>query len=338
MRANSTAPRVAVRVASALLAVSLLAVPANAAERSETVITYDPAEQEFPEGIAVDDHGNIFTTIVPLGEVRVLTPSGVEATLARFPKGTGFGLVGLTLDRAGDLYVAHDSKDPATHGVYRITRRGRSERLPGSEAINLPNGLVFDRLGNLYVTDTSLGAVWRVPPAGSAEIWVQHPLLEGDGSLGFGFPAGANGVAYHPDGARGVLIVANTDLGRLVRVPISRDGRAGATAVFAEDQQLVSADGVAVDVCGNVYATILFNDALVRVSPDGKRIETIATASDGLDGPTSLAFGTRRRERRSLFVANYALAGPLGGAGPSVVKVAVGVPGTSIGRGRVGGC
>jgi len=60
------------------------------------------------------------------------------------------------------------------------------------------------------------------------------------------------------------------------------------------------------------------------------------TAADGLDEPTSLAFGTGRGNRKSVFISNRdVLPGVVfdgedfapGGIGQSVVKVDVGVPG-----------
>lgn len=138
---------------------------------------------------------------------------------------------------------------------------------------------------------------------------------------------GANGVTYLRGAPGAKVLVANTDAGRIVEVPILADGSAGDAAVYAEGEDLVSIDGIGVDARGQVYATILFRDVLVRMARPGATLETLATAADGLDGPTSLFFGTGRRDVRSVFVANFALAGPRGGDGPSVTSVDVGVPG-----------
>ena len=76
-------------------------------------------------------------------------------------------------------------------------------RLPGTEAIVFPNGVTLDQRGNIYVTDMILGAVWRVPAGGGpAEPWFQSPLLLGSGIFEFGFPLGANGIAFRQNGAR----------------------------------------------------------------------------------------------------------------------------------------
>jgi hypothetical protein len=52
----------------------------------------------------------------------------------------------------------------------------------------------------------------------------------------------------------------------------------------------------------------------------------VGTALDGLDFPASLAFGTGKGERKSLFVTNLAL-GPPEFANPGFAKIDVGQPG-----------
>ena len=98
-------------------------------------------------------------------------------------------------------------------------------RLPGSAQIGLPNGLAFDDRGALYVTDSLLGAVWRLTPGAGAALLVQDPALAGDGSFGFGVPIGANGIAFRD----GSLTVTVTETGRVVRIPITSSGAAGTT-------------------------------------------------------------------------------------------------------------
>src|SRR5919198_139186 len=217
------------------LAVGLAAGPAQASVPIHTVLAFNPAAGEFPEGIAIDKRGNLYTSLIePVGEVRVLRPGGEQQVVAHFPV-SGFGPLGLAADAAGALYVAVASFDPATEGVS--------------------------------------GAVWRIPPGGSAELWAQSPLLEGNGSAGLGFPIGANGIAFRP----GQVIVANTEGGSLVRIPVEPNGSAGTPAVIAQGPDLFGADGVALGVLGNVYVAVNTQSMLLRVSPGGATT-TLATA------------------------------------------------------------
>jgi hypothetical protein len=81
----------------------------------------------------------------------------------------GAGLLGLAVDASANLYAAVASFNPATHGVWRITRDGSGARLAGSQAMFFPNALAFDERGNLYVTSSS------GPPAG-AGIWLDGQI------------------------------------------------------------------------------------------------------------------------------------------------------------------
>jgi sugar lactone lactonase YvrE len=201
-----------------------------------------------------------------------------------------------------------------------VTRDGTATRLPGTEAISFPNDLAFDRRGNLFVTDTAGGAVWRIPRGGSAELWIQDPLLEGTGELGAGVPLGANGIAHF----RHAIIVSNTERGTLLRIRIRRNGTAGELEVAAEDPALFGVDGIALARNGAVYAAVNAQSTIVRVDDDGDEFTTIADAGDGINGASAVAFGTRR-DRRNLFAVNFGVFSPA--PTPSLLKIAVGVRG-----------
>lgn len=287
----------------------------------EFLVTYDGGAGELPEGIAVDKVGNIFVGLDPLGQIWRYAPDGSGSLFFQFATA---GPLGMAVDAPGNLYVAVVSEDAATHGVWRINRDGEGERLAGTENIVFPNSLAFDKRGNLYVTDTILGAVWRIPKRGELELWLQHPELEGLNlpELPYDFPLGANGIAYR----QGYLYVANTEKAQVVRIPILKGGLPGEPKVVAGGPELFVLDGLALDVHGQIYALVIAQSKLVRIDPADGAVTTLATADDGLDFPASLAFGTGKGERQSLFVTNYAI-GPPGGAGPGLLKVGVGVPG-----------
>jgi sugar lactone lactonase YvrE len=284
------------------------------------VRSYDYSQAELPEGVAVDKRGNLYVSLAPPGQIWKISPNGSESLLADFAE---WGSLGLAVDAPGNVYFTHSSFISDTHGVYRVTKDGDVRRLPGTEAIGLPNALAFDKRGNLYVTDSSVGAIWRIRRRGFVEQWLQHVMLEGLGEIPGYPPIGANGIAYR----HGSLYVANTEKGLLVRVPILKGGAAGEPELIAEGPHLYGLDGIALDVHGDIYAALVLQSKLVRIDPvDGDVVE-LATASDGLDEPASLAFGTGKGHRQSLFVTNYAVIDPEAGFGPAVLKIDVGVPG-----------
>ena len=314
--------------ALAVLAALALAIPiasADAAVDIQVVVKYDPAARELPEGVAVNKRGEVFVSLSPLGEIRKIGRDGSESTLATIPLPAGAfpGVIGLATDAPGNVYAAAavTTGDASATGVYKIARDGSFSRLPGTEAIAFPNGITLDKRGNLYVTDSIGGAVWRVPArGGTAEIWYQSPLLEGDGSAGFGIHIGANGIAFRHNG----IVVGNSEGARLLHIPIEPDGSAGDATVLAEGPALHGADGIAFDVHGNVWLAVILQSKIVRVSPSGD-IETIGTAADGLDFVSSVAFG----KKSELWAVNFAI-GPPGGAGPALLRFDAGVKGQPV--------
>jgi sugar lactone lactonase YvrE len=319
------------RIVTVTLALAL-ALPtgiAGAAGHVETFVAFDPRAREFPEGIALDKRGNVYVSMILLGQIWKIDPRGGRSVLAEFDD-PGAAPAGLAVDAAGALYVAASGfdletgqTDPTTRGIYRIGRGGTPERLPGTEAIVFPNDVALDKWGNVYATDPAAGQVWRIPRGGSAELWAQGPLLEGDGSFGFGFPIGANGIALRHNR----VIVVNTERGLLVEIPIKPDVSAGAPALLVESPALVGADGIALDVHGDVYVGVGVQNTVVLAGGDGS-IETLATAEDGLNQPSTLAFGTGMADHKTLFVLNFSIFSPA--PTPAVLKLSVGVPGQPV--------
>ncbi len=311
------------RTLLATIAVTALLLPTAAAQAAEieTLVSFDLGAGELPEGVAIDHRGNVFVSLTaPVSEVRKISRSGEQTTLVDLGLG-GFGPLGLAVDGPGNLYVAAASFDPTTQGVYRVTPGGTATRLPGTEDIAFPNGVAFDQRGNLYVADSS-GSVWRIPKHGEAEVWSDDPLLVGDGSAGAGVPIGANGITFR--NRTNEIVVGNTDLGRLISIPIRPDGSAGDATVIAEDPAIFGIDGLTVDVHRTIYACVIAQSTIVRIGSDGS-IETLADADDGITSASSIAFGQGPRDHRSLYGVNFGIFSPQ--PMPSVFRLKVGVPG-----------
>jgi sugar lactone lactonase YvrE len=309
------------RTLLATVAITALLLPAPAAHAAEieTLVTFDLGAGELPEGVAIDNRGNIFVSLTaPVSEIRKIAPSGEQTTLVDLGLG-GFGPLGLAVDARGNVYAAAASFDAATQGVYRVTPDGTATRLPGTEAIAFPNGIAFDQRGHLYVAD-STGAVWRIPRGGEAEVWSDDPLLVGDGSAGAGVPIGANGITFRTPNE---IVVGNTDLATLVSIPILPDGSAGDATVIVEDPAIFGIDGLTVDSRGTIYACVIAQSTIVRIGADG--IERLADSDDGIVGASSIAFGQGMRDHRSLYGVNFGVFSPE--PMPSLFRLPVGVPG-----------
>jgi sugar lactone lactonase YvrE len=141
---------------------------------------------------------------------------------------------------------------------------------------------------------------------------------------------GANGIAFW----KGDLFVANTGRGALIRIPVTTDGLPGEPVLVAgnldcEPEGLFGMDGIALDVQGNVYALLVLQNKLVRIDPTDGSTTLLLDEDDGLWNASSIAFGTGKGDRTSVFIANYAVLPPepINSLGPAILKLNVGVPG-----------
>ena len=168
------------------------------------------------------------------------------------------------------------------------------------------NGLTFDTAGNVYVSDSFTGAIWKSGASGAQGLttpWVQDPLLSTKGDP----PFGANGLGFNK--AQSILFVANTGNDTIVQIPVS-GGTPGTPAIFVNS--INGADGLVLDSDDNLWVAANQSDEIVVVDKTGKVLAKLGDF-DGLvnDGtpkgllfPASPAFS---RDGKTLYVTNLAL-------------------------------
>lgn len=163
------------------------------------------------------------------------------------------------------------------------------------------NALAFDSAGNVYISDSFQGIVWRTRPnGGAATAWVNDPLLRTTGTP----PFGANGMDFNS--AQSALFVANTGDDRVIRIPVS-SGVAGAPEVFVNSVN--GADGLFVDEQDNLWICANQADEIVVVDKTGRAIAKLGDfggishgAPVGLLFPASLA-----RAGEWIYITNLSL-------------------------------
>lgn len=315
------------------LAVAYISIQAKESGGLEVVHSFIAENNELPEGITIDKTGDMFVSVGPpgfvgggYGAIIKVSPDGSESTmLVEYPAGPA--PAGIVAGPSGKVYFAVPDFGSPVGGVFYLAEDGDPIRLPGTENSLVPNGLALDKHGNLFFSDSALGAIWRVPADGSApaEIWLQHELVAGCTPEDFG----ANGIAFW----KGGLYVANTGRGALVYVPVAEDGSPGEPEMVAGNldcapEGLFGMDGIALDVHGDVYALLVLQNILVKIDPTDGTYTTLLTGEDGLWNPASIAFGTGKGDRESIFITNYAVIPPGSDMfGPAVLKYDIGVPG-----------
>jgi sugar lactone lactonase YvrE len=277
----------------------------------EIIANFDAAKLEAPENLVLDTDGNLFVSLVLTGEIRKIAPDGSQTTYAVLPIGPPLtmcgpffnGVTGLALDDKGILYVGVAACDPTKRGIWRIAPHGIPELLATLPLAGLPNGLALHR-GFVYVADSVLGRLWRVPVDGEeAEVWLDHPLLQPPLPSPGALPLpGANGLQiFHHE-----LFVSNSGQGTIVAIPFEPHDMAGTPRIHAHLPEPMGGDDFAFDVHGAIYCTTDPFNTLLKIAPDGFTSTILLSAVNGLDGPTAAAFGRIGEDRFNLYITNGA--------------------------------
>ena len=272
-------------VLTALLPFNALGWDRGEVERFATL----PRGDHNPEGITADRHGNIYVTTFDVtksagpGRLLVFDREG-ELERAVDIAGSSNLLLDLAFHpQTGALLVI----DFGGKQVLKVNpRTGESSpfaTIPGGASAG-PNVLTFDRAGNVYISDSFQGVIWKTGPSGGPPVaWVTSPLLATTGVP----PFGANGLAFNNKGD--ALFVANTGNDQIIKIPVAA-GVPGAPTVFVNSVN--GADGLIIDKHDNLWICANQADEIVVLDPSGR---VIAKRGDfnGLSGrgaPRGLLF------------------------------------------------
>jgi DNA-binding beta-propeller fold protein YncE len=270
-----------------------------------TVSTLEVPGLGWLTGLLVLSDGTLLVSSVPSETLRLLTPSGLLATLAggnaddddaTFVDGQGpaarfNGPSGITVDAAGHMVVA----DRCNHALRRVSKAGEVSTLAGTgEAgfadgqgdaarFNFPCGLALAANDEIVVADTDNHAIRVVTPGGAVR------TLAGSGEAGFADGQGAaarfccpTALARDKDGS---ILVADTENHAVRRVTME-----GAVSTVAGNGVEGYADGegaaarfngptaVVVDTEGTIIVADRDNERLRKIV--GRQVATLAGGSE----------------------------------------------------------
>jgi hypothetical protein len=297
-----------------LLAPAIVLTPAQAWDRGDTdVFAILPDGATGPEGLAVAPNGDVYVTtfgfnssgpVSGLGQLYVFNQNGDLIRQKSVAGSTshllGIGFHPMTHDLLvidfGAAQVLKVNPHSGTSSVFMTVTTP-----PGSTGLN---ALTFDSSGNVYVSDSFNGIIWKTGSGGGVgTIWKQDPLLTTAGVP----PFGANRLGFNKAG--NALFVANTGNDTIVKIPVTA-GSPGTPAVFGNS--INGADGLALDSHDNIWVAANQADEIVVVDPTGKAIAKLgdfngldkAGVPHGLIFPASPDFS---KDGNFLYVSNLTL-------------------------------
>ncbi len=280
-----------------------------------------PDGSSGPEGLTVGADGNVYVAtfgfnqngaVSGLGQLFVFNPDGRLLRQVSIANSSPH-LLGLAFHPLTGALLVLDFGAGKVLNVNPVT--GASSVFMTVTGNSGLNGITFDHAGNVYVSDSFQGIIWKTGPnGGTGTVWVSDPLLTTAGVP----PFGANGIEFNH--AQNTMFVANTGNDTIVQIPVT-NGTPGKPSVFVNS--INGADGLAVDSHDNLWVAANQNDEIDVVSPSGKllaRLGDFEGVDDhglphGLLFPASPAFSL---DGESLYVTNLALDLRIFGLPPAV--------------------
>jgi serine/threonine protein kinase/streptogramin lyase len=208
-----------------------------------------------PQGIAVDDAGDVYVAEFANNTVRKITPDGMVTLLAgsiRVPgneNGRGASAHfrnpwALAADKNANVFVS----DNGNSALRKISPEGAVITL--ADSFGNPRGVAVDSAGNIYVADLANNSIRKISPAGKGSLFtnaLNAPENVAVDGRGFVYVTDADGIhKISPDGK----------VAALPNLPLTENGSG----------PVAHAEAIAVDANGVVYIADSDNSVICRQS------------------------------------------------------------------------
>jgi sugar lactone lactonase YvrE len=245
------------------------------------------AETLYPEGMAYYNKSKVFiVSSIKHGTIGTVSLTGQYTTLISDPgliSSFGMKISGKFLYVClGDLGNGVKSSPATATKVARVIKIDLDQKkiVQTYNLENLFTGAIFsndlaiDNSGNIYVTESLSGLIYKIDNSGQASVFLDHQLFKGEGF-------NLNGIAFHPDG---FLLVDKTNSGKLFKVDLN-------TKVVTEvilPKAIDGADGLTLKG-ENLYCVSFSGNTVSELkSTDSWKTATFTSQDNaGYQGPTA---------------------------------------------------
>ena len=242
-----------------------------------------PGATFYPESLGAAKDGTIFVGSLG-GEGVVRFAPGSDSAKTFVAAGSVKSIAGVLADDTNGLLYACDNDLGVTPSNATLRAFDLATGAPKASypfpAPGFCNDLSFDASGNLFVTD-SFGKVLELSKgASSLVVWNADALLAPSTATGFG----ADGIAF--DGVGSFYVNTYTDH-RLMRIPVSGDGKSGPVSIVTVTPALAGPDGMRMLDANTLVVAEGLSGQLTKIVVSGTNA-TATTLANRLDAPTSV--------------------------------------------------
>jgi sugar lactone lactonase YvrE len=245
---------------------------------------------DHPECVAIHPDGSVWAG-GEAGQIYKISPDG--KTIKEIANTGGF-ILGIAFSPGADWLAICDLNN---HCVWKLNIHDakliKFAEGADNHLFNIPNYPVFDKMGNLYVSESGEfrkvnGSILKFTSEGEGVVWHAGPLNF------------ANGLAL--DQNQTFLYVVVSWLPGVERISINSDGSAGERSVYCTLPETVP-DGIAFDGKGNLLVSCYSPNKIFTIAPNQTATLLIEDwEAHTLSNPTNIAFGGPEFDQ--IFVSN----------------------------------